>query len=61
MLFLLCFSRPLGDFGLSVVSQGDLSVSAARFAVESSYVDRFVSVKPFADPVGCLFLLTMMS
>lgn len=61
MLFLLCFSRPLGDVELFSRSQGDLSVSADRSSVGSLYVERFASVQPFADPIGCLFLLTMMS
>lgn len=61
MLFLLCFSRPLGDVESFVRSQGDLSVSAAKFFVGSSYMDHLASVEPFDGLAGCFSLLAMMS
>lgn len=60
MLFLLCFSRPLEGINSFVVPQGDVSVFSGGSSVESLYSDCFASGWPFADPAGCLFLLTMM-
>lgn len=60
MLFLLCFSRPLEGIESVVVPQGSFSVFPAGSSVEPLCLDCFASGEPLANPVGCLFLLTMM-